>query len=126
MIHVNVLRIWVRDRVLRKILGYSLVSPYLQGLELSFCSIVHASSSVSSAIFFSAHHASEGEPISSTIFVVSGSFSVQDYLVFFLNRKGTRIALMCNFDKVRIMLPAALIRNIGMSTLCQISPARYW
>ena len=35
----------------------------------------YASSSVSSAIFLSARHASEGEPISSIIFIVSGSFS---------------------------------------------------
>ena len=53
----------------------SRVSNYLFALS-------YASSSVSSVIFDSARQASEGEPISSTIFIISGSFSsafVSDY-----------------------------------------------
>ena len=47
----------------------SRVSNYLFALS-------YAPSSVSSAFFYSARHASEGEPISSTIFIFSGSFSI--------------------------------------------------
>ena len=41
----------------------------------SLFALSYASSSVSSAIFDSARHASKGEPIASTIFIISGSFS---------------------------------------------------
>ena len=54
---------------------------YVQGVNSLFA-LLYASSSASSAIFDSARHASEGEPISSTIFIISGSFSsafVRDY-----------------------------------------------
>ena len=59
----------------RGILGYELVYPYLQDLKLSFPFIVRDIFRHVRFFFYSARHASEEEPISSTIFIISGSFS---------------------------------------------------